>query len=440
MKKAIILLFIFQFQSVFGQKSLEQIINNLSSDENYSSSFSYYDSAEEKQGISIQNETQILEKLNITPLPHKEYSIIGKYEINDLILLFCSEYSVSENTHFAILLDQSFNPIDRLEETAYDNDEGFFGVKSWIDYNVLTIHIHNLYNIPEYLTKKYTITNTGFQPVKNQVIINTPSGIRIRQQPTINSDIAATAPNLKAFDYLSTEPQSDSTAIYDEGKRLENSWLKIAEEDNTRQLGYVFGAFAKRHIEIMTNDYKLVFDEISEEEFQEQKQQNKYQYYVEKTTDIKTIKSILKNQIIEDDVEDDFLVIKKIIADNGKALDTDLEECNLVAYYPDYHYLLLECGHAADYLIDLKNGTDDIDRIGNPDFYLPSPNGRFRLNGYYTGQSFFYFLERDWDDGEPEYMLSLSSVLQVDMLEFFWEEDGTALVRSAGVCYRVTVE
>jgi len=141
MKKAILLLLLFQFQSVFSQKTLEEIINEIPLYKSYYSPFSYYDSAEKKQGFSIQNEAQILKRLKLPPLEHSEYYITGKYEINNLIILFLSKYWVSENIHFAILLDKSLNIIDKLDETAYTNDEGFYGVNSWMDYNILTINI-----------------------------------------------------------------------------------------------------------------------------------------------------------------------------------------------------------------------------------------------------------------------------------------------------------
>ena len=77
-KKIILLVLFIQFQSVLGQKTLEQIIKEIPFSINYYSPFSYYDSAEKKQGVSIQNQTQILKKLKLEPLEHGEYYLTGK--------------------------------------------------------------------------------------------------------------------------------------------------------------------------------------------------------------------------------------------------------------------------------------------------------------------------------------------------------------------------
>jgi len=442
MKKVIILLLVFQYQSVTGQKTFEQIIDETPLYGNYYSPFSYADTAEKKQGFSIQNETQLLKRLKLPPLKNREYYITGKYEINNLIVLFFSEYSVYENIHFAILLDTSLNIIDRLEETAYYNDEGFYGVNSWIDYNMLTVNIHNIYNNPEYVTKKYSITDRGFIAIKNQVIIKTPSGIRIRNKPTTNSAVIATAPNLEVFDYLSHDSEVDSTSVFDNGKYLKNRWLKIATKDSIQQLGYVFGAFAKRHIEVTTNEYKVILDEISKEEFHQQEDQIKSTPSIEKITAVKKIKSILKNQLIGAYDEDNSFIIKKIVADNGKEFSGLYEEeCNISAYYPQYHYLLLECGHSSDYLINLKNGADDINRIGNPDYHLSSPQNTFRLNGYYSGQSNIHFLEKNNNKTAPEYLFSISSLIQSDYLEkYFWKNNNTILLKAENMYYKIRLK
>jgi len=267
-KKGLFLLLLIQFQSVFGQKTLQQIIDEVPYSGNHYSSYGYSDRAIEKQNIlSIQNETQVLKQLKLPPLDHSEYFITGKYEINNLIVLFFSEYWDTENVHFALLLDKSLNIIDRLDETAYDNAEGFYGVTSYVDYNIITTTVNNIYNTPEYFTKQYTITNKGFKAIKDQVIINTPSGIRIRKKPTTNSDVVTSAPNLAVFNYLS---HSDNTSVFDNGKYLKDHWLEIAEKDSTIQLGYVFGAFAKRRIELTTNDYQVVLNEISQKDFNEE--------------------------------------------------------------------------------------------------------------------------------------------------------------------------
>ena len=440
-KNILLLLVLFQFQSILAQKTLKQIINETPFSTGYYSPFSYYDSAGKKQGFSIQNETNILKKLKLKPLKHSEYYITGKYEINNLIMLFFSEYWKTEDIHFAILLDKSLNIIDRIDETSYDNAEGFYGVNSWIDYNIITINTQNIYNNPEYTVKKYSITNKGFKPIKDQVVIKTPSGIRIRNKPTTQSALVEKAANLKVFDYLSITENIDSTSVFDNGKYLKNYWLKIATKDSLQQLGYVFGAFAKRHIEIVTNDYNVIIDEVSKEDFITAERNKKDKPSSKKVSDIKEIEAILKNQLIGDTHEDGYYNIKNILADNGKQISAYLDECGITAYYPEYHYLLLECGHSSDYLINLKNGEDDINRIGNPEYYTPSPQNTFRFNGYYSGQANVHFLEKNIINDEPEYMLNMSSIIALDYIEsYFWIDNTTIFLKIEKIYYKMQLQ
>jgi len=440
-KKGLVLLLFFQFQLIWGQTTLAEIINEIDLEKTYYSPFSIYDKAGEKQGRFLNNEIEVLVKLNLETIDNREYYLTGKYEINNLTVLFISKYWDSEDAHFAILLDESLKVIDKLDQTAYSNDEGFYNVRSYIDYNILTKTIHNSYNNPKYVRKKYSITNKGFKAIKNQVIIKTPSGIRIREKPTTKSTVVTSAPNLSVFDYLSYESEIDSTSVFDNGKYLKNYWVEIAAKDSLQQLGYVFGAFAKRHIEVTTNDYKIIFDEISKEDFQKAESNKQSTPSIEKITDVKKIKSILGEQLIGFYDQHDFFNITKILTDNGKEFKTDLDECNIFAYYPSYHYLLLECGHSSDYLINLKNGDDDVNRIGNPDYYLPSPQNTFRLNGYYSGQSNVHFLEKNNVNAAPEYLFYVSSLIPIDYIEkYFWTDNYTIFMEIEKDHYKIQLQ
>ncbi len=440
-KKGLILLLFIQFQSVFGQKTLQQVIDETPISGNYYSPFSYSDNAGEKQGVSLKKEIQVLKRLKLAPLDHSEYFITGKYEINNLIILFFSEYWDTEDVHFALLLDKSLNIIDRLDETAYDNAEGFYGVRSYVDYNIIITTIYNIYNNPEYITKKYSITNEGFKAIKDQVIIKTPSGIRIRKKPTTNSDVVTSAPNFGVFNYLSRDDDIDSTSVYDNGKYLKNYWLKIAEKDSIQQLGYVFGAFAKRHIELTTNDYKIILDEISKEDFNKEYSRKKDKLSIEKVTDHKKIKQILKHQLIgEYDEYGDFR-IEKLITDNNKEVNSYFDECGITGYFPKYHYLLLECGHSSEYIINLKNGEDDINQIGNPEYYLSSPQNTFLLNGYYNGQSNVHFIEKNNKNAPPEYLFNMSSIIGLAFIEkYFWKDNNTMYLKIHGIHYKMKLQ
>lgn len=139
--------------------------------------------------------------------------------------------------------------------------------------------------------------------------------------------------------------------------------------------------------------------------------------------------------------EDNYFNIKKIQANNGVEITKYLDECGIAAYFPKYHYLLLECGHSSDYLINLKNGDDDVNRIGNPDYYLSSPQGTFRINGYYSGQANVYFLEKTNQNGTPEYMFTLSSLIPLDFMEkYFWKDNNTILSKIEKEYYKIQLQ
>lgn len=439
MKKLLVFLLIFQFNSVFGQKTLEQIIDQIPLDENYFSPFGYFDRAGEIQGISIQNEPEILKRLHLEPLEFGEYYLTGKYEINNSILLFISEYKLSEDIHSAILLDKSLDIIDRLDKTAYDNAEGFYGVTSNIDYAIMTTTIHNIYNNPNYVTKKYTITDEGFVAVEDLVLIDSPSGVRVHNEPTANSNDIHFADASEVFNYLSCSSRLDSTSIFQNGKYLKNYWLEVGKEDSFNRFGYIFGAFAKRQIKLTTNDYQVTVNEISKEDFHSEELKKTIQPKIEKITDLDEIKKMLKNQLVGEYHEKvGYFEITKIIADNGKEFSSHMDEYGVSAYFPDHHYLLLEGGHSTQEIINLKNGEDDISKIGNPDYYLSSPKNTFRLNGYYSGQSFEHFLEKTNKNGEPEYLFSFSSLLALDFIEsYFWKDDKTIFVKIENAFYSI---
>ena len=441
MKKLFLLLLIFQFNAVLGQKTFQEVIDEITVDELDYFSLGYFDHAEEKQGVSIQNEPQILEKLKLERSAFSEFYITGKYEINNSILLFVSKYSLSEDIHSAILLDKSLNIIDRLDETAYVNAEGFYGVTTSIDYNIISSTIHNIYSTPEYVTKKYTITDNGFKAIKDQVIVQTPSGILIREDPTIASTIVGSAADLDTFNYLSCGYELDSTAAFENGRFVKDFWFDVAKNDSFTHLGHVFGAFVKRQISLVTNDYHVIVNEISKEDFASEEDKKTIKSAIEKITDIDEITKVLKGQLVGDTSEYGYYLVKKIIADNGKEIIDHWDEIGISAYFPSFHYLLLEGGHSTELLIDLKNGDYDIDRIGNPDYYLPSPKNTFRLNGYYSGQSFIHFLEQNNADGEPEYLFSFPSLLKLDFIEsYFWKDDNTIFLKIENIYYSVQLQ
>lgn len=441
MKNVFLLLLLFQFNTSLGQKTLEEVLVEIQEIESYYSSTSYVDDAGEMKGISIHNEQLILDHLQLDPIEYGEYFLTGKYEINGLIVVFIANYADNETSHFALLLDGSLHLIDRLEETAYWNAEGSYDVDTYIAYNIVTITTYHSYRVPNYVNKKYTITNNGFQSITDQVIVDIPSGCRIYKEPSTNSASTTRANQFDKFDYLGHDYQMDSAKLAQDGY-LMPYWLEVAKKDSFERFGFIFEGFAKRHIQLNTNEYNVEVDEITQEEFLAQEIKRTKEPTVEKITDVDEIKKMLKKNItLEYNEEYGYHEIQGITADNGKKIDLYWFDYGVKAYFPKYHYVLLEGGHSMEDIIDLKNGDNDIGRIGNPGYYLPSPNGAFRMNGYYSGQSFVHFLEKNNERGAPEYLFSISELLALDFIEtFFWTEENTLLLKIGNTYYSVRIE
>jgi len=65
---------------------------------------------------------------------------------------------------------------------------------------------------------------------------------------------------------------------------------------------------------------------------------------------------------------------------------------------------LFEGGHSADFSVDLKTGTADVDSVGNPSYIVYSTDKQFRLNGYFPGQECsVYFIQQKSGQGYTYY-------------------------------------
>jgi len=73
------------------------------------------------------------------------------------------------------------------------------------------------------------------------------------------------------------------------------------------------------------------------------------------------------------------------------------------SYFPEVEVLFFVGGHEHPLPYDLNDSTKEPEHVGTPDYYNPSPDKQFRLNGYYHGQGFsVHFLER-WDSSKKRY-------------------------------------
>ncbi len=426
---------VFACQNLVAQKSLSDYIKEAPK-QNVHYESSCYDLAGKEQGININSETHILKQLGLEKLEHAEYYITGKYAVNNLWLVFFSKYHENEDIHFAFLFDENFKLIDKLNETAYSSSGGSHKVSSRIEYNTVSLHA---YETSMREAKRYTITKKGFKPIREGLKVTAPSGVRLRKAPTLNSDIIATLPTNTHVEYI---VYCTSGSVKDNGDYISGNWLEVAyTKDGVRQVGFLFDAFAKKQILIETDEHSIVINSIKAREFNRAKQQEIPVQPIVEITDIEEIKKLLGNQLeLNYQGEEDYSTIK-IIADNGKVFKGEpMSECFIASYFPDYHYILLECGHSSDHVISLKDGNDQTEILGNPDYYLPSPDGSFRLNGYYTGQSDSYFLEKRIEN-KSQYLLPFDALLALDFIdEKFWVDEHTLYLSAAPNYYQLVIK
>ena len=163
---------------------------------------------------------------------------------------------------------------------------------------------------------------------------------------------------------------------------------------------------------------------------------------LEKITDLKQAKKLLKGQVIWGKLnEDTYELVKdergeyvcKIVFRNGKTISYDYPEFRFVAYFPQEDVLFIEGEHAFPVICNLTTGEETND-VGDPDYRHYSPSKRYRFNGYYSGQVDFYFIQEklgekyktiinlDYSSGSKLQKL-MGSVPVEYISDVFWQND-----------------
>ena len=143
--------------------------------------------------------------------------------------------------------------------------------------------------------------------------------------------------------------------------------------------------------------YSIIAEEIDSLTFYSAKKKNVFKSdTIEAVSDFKIAKEMLKG-VVEFANDDDYgenQPVKKIYFRNGSMLDLEeYSDCYFIAYFPSEDILLCQGGHMSDLSFNLTNGKDE-EEAGNPSIILHSPEKRFRLNGYFSGQDcYFYFIQ-----------------------------------------------
>lgn len=215
----------------------------------------------------------------------------------------------------------------------------------------------------------------------------------------------------------------------------------VTEESNAASAGEVEDGLAvdepdTGELEVFHLFSDSEFD-ISIQECDVDEYKTSYQkYYEEEKTPvvIRSIDSILL-ELAEINVsltllqpQPEFETIGVLYLANGDSIEIDAEgigEVGIVAYYPEYHFLLLEGGHSSEMGFNVLTG-EDIFEAGNPYVESISPNNKFRLSAIYGGQECCTFVLQKIEDGV---MTKLLEIDDYQILCFyttcFWVDDYT---------------
>ncbi|MGS0675675.1 hypothetical protein [Shewanella sp. 125m-1] len=112
---------------------------------------------------------------------------------------------------------------------------------------------------------------------------------------------------------------------------------------------------------------------------------------IEKITDQKQLMASLSGRL----VLDGYLEIKNSNAERIIKLEHFDDECLFNAYYPQEQSLYFTCGHESDTVISMVDGRY-IDET--PELRIYSPDGKYRLSGYYNGQEPSSFIQKKVDN------------------------------------------
>ena len=136
--------------------------------------------------------------------------------------------------------------------------------------------------------------------------------------------------------------------------------------------------------------------------------------------DIAKAKKLLKKRIKGIKIEEEYYEqlevtykgrVKKVL--NVIWLGWNKENSNFLAYYPDVGVLILEHEAIGEYPVDLNDSANE--HVGNPKYHATSPDGQFRINGYYPGgavDGMFYWLEK-WNKSTKKYEFNGRNVFAI---------------------------
>ncbi|WP_435314094.1 SH3 domain-containing protein [Cellulophaga fucicola] len=250
---------------------------------------------------------------------------------------------------------------------------------------------------------------------QEQYLINAESGLNVREKPSVSASKIAKIPYGVLVEKI--EDTAIPLTIYDNGKPVMGKWVKIKydnylylvskEKEQIQKEGYVFDGYLKQY---NNPNLKIVTKKINELEYKKiVSKLPKAKHTYKKIGNLDSIKTLLKDKVIWKTIfyDNHYLrddAIESITLDNGQKLLVNQESNDYgfskgwSGYYPDLGILMLEGGHSSDMVLNIKTGESN-NSVGNPEYLIPSPANKYRLNGYYSGQEcVIYSLQKKIDN------------------------------------------
>ncbi|AIM61871.1 hypothetical protein IX49_15540 [Cellulophaga lytica] len=271
-------------------------------------------------------------------------------------------------------------------------------------------------------------------------IINAESGLNVRKSANVSGKKVAKIP------YGVLVKKIEDTAIpltvYDNGTPVMGKWVKIRydnylylvskEEQQIQKEGYVFDGYLKQY---NNPNLKISTKKINELAYTKiVSKLPKVSHTYKKIGDLDSVKTLLKDKVTwktifydEKYLRDDAL--ESITLANGQKLLLNQESNDYgftkgwSGYYPDLGILMLEGGHSSDLIIHIKTGESN-NTVGNPEYLITSPTGKYRLNGYYGGQECVTYSLQKKIDGKYSYLGKVNPDYDICVFHSFtWVSD-----------------
>ena len=146
------------------------------------------------------------------------------------------------------------------------------------------------------------------------------------------------------------------------------------------------------------------------------------------------LKGVVEFSALDDSNE--IMGLKQINFRNGEVYihENIYDHIAFTAYYPSEDILVCEGGHSTDISFTLANGKETSE-TGNPEFFITSPNSRFRMNGSYDGQECAGYFLQEFTNGSFEKIIDLEQETEkqtgfmiCNARDGFWTDDRTLYV------------